>query len=83
MDEEVRSLMCSGTAAGPRDNVGALCDNCVLPRMSVDEPGVGGIFGCGIVFSSQSHDNVRVTTIDVPSRRDMVWNVLCDGNDKG
>ena len=45
MDDEVRSLMTSGTAAGPRDNVGALCDDCVLPRMSVDDPGVGGIFG--------------------------------------
>jgi len=46
--EEVLSLATSPTADGPRLSAGASVKSCVLPRMSEDDPGVGGRLTWGI-----------------------------------
>jgi len=49
--DEVRSLVTSPTAEGPRLRAGASVKSCVLPRMSDDDPGVGGRLTVGILVA--------------------------------
>ena len=56
VDELVLVLSNSWKAVGGRLNAGAALLPS-LPRMSVDEPGVGGRFGRGIVVTAPTGDN--------------------------